>query len=501
MDLTSGGTLEMVHAFEDFAGDGQAWVATYSGGTNYPANLEDVLIYMDLDGDDGQTGGGAPFTASIDTSGYAYPDDVYLGFWYTTDGGTYAWSYSIDDILVFNFIGGVPAYLYGTTLEFADDFEDGLDTFWMGGGCSKADNWWIYDEGLGAWVFDHVVDVGPPWPTYGPGIDDAAYFVVDLCDCWSFAEFVADHYLLVGPYDHAYIEVSTDFDPNSPIPMCQQDATWTIMWERGAPCTMDSYSSDFFTKAVDLMPYVEAGFDYVTIRFRYTSLGDQLPIFLDIFEAWHADYISNYQYWEVYDPEIRCKELTFTDETPPVTTLVFDNVNAKVSLYANDPGMYATGVAATYYKIDGGAQKEYTTPFTVQNGKHTVEYWSVDNAGNEETHKTGTVTVDTEPPTITITEPTAGIYLFGSKVLSMGSKPICIGKVTIKADASDDGTGVQMVTFDVDGDTGYATSAPYQYTYRGVKFGSAKATATAYDGIGLTAQDSVEFTIFSLGLI
>jgi hypothetical protein len=120
MDLTTGGFLDMVHAFEDYAGRGQAWVATYSGGFG-PSYLEEILIYMDLDGDDGALYGGAPFSAALDTSGYANPSDVYIGFWYTTDGGTYAWSYSIDDIYVYTFITGVPAFLwctYDPALEF-----------------------------------------------------------------------------------------------------------------------------------------------------------------------------------------------------------------------------------------------------------------------------------------------------------------------------------------------------------------------------------------------
>jgi hypothetical protein len=494
MDLSNGGTLEMVHAFEDFAGRGQAWVATYSGGFG-PSYLEEILIYMDLDGDDGALYGGAPFSAALDTSGYANPSDVYIGFWYTTDGGTYAWSYSIDDIYVYTFITGVPAFLwctYDPALEFADDFENGLDTFWLGGSHTKSGDYWTYDEGADLWIYDQYHDCGTQvWPTYGPGMDNALYTVIELgdeCEDWSFAEFIVDHTLYMDLYDHAYIEVSTDFDPDSTVPMCQQDATWTVMWERGVPCTQDRYFGYAYTKVIDLTQYIDAGFDKVTVRFRYTTLGND-------FNA-HP----NGGWWIIEAPMVQCKTETFTDTTPPVTTLVFDETSATVNLYANDPGMRASGVAATYYRIDGGSQQQGTT-FTVQNGQHSIEYWSVDNAGNEESHKTASVTVDTEPPTISITEPTAGIYLLGNKILSMGSQPICIGKVTIKADASDDGTGVQMVTFDVDGDTGYASSAPYEYTYRGVKFGSAKATATAYDGKGLTAQDSVDFTIFSLGLL
>ena len=183
--------------------------------------------------------------------------------------------------------------------------------------------------------------------------------------------------------------------------------------------------------------------------------------------------------------------------------MVFDDLTGTVSLFAYDPtGPAASGVCVTYYKIDGGATTEYTNPFTLSEGSSRVEYWSVDCAGNEESHKTSPeLIIDTTPPTVSITAPENGIYLFGSKLLSLGSKPICIGKVTIVADANDAGTGISLVTFDVDGDSGYDASVPYEYTYRGMKFGAATATVTAYDGKGLTAQDSIDFTIFSLGLI
>ena len=51
-----------------------------------------------------------------------------------------------------------------------------------------------------------------------------------------------------------------------------------------------------------------------------------------------------------------------------------------------------SGVAHTYYAIDPDIAApvwvEYTAPFVVNEpGSHTVFYYSVDNAGNEETVK------------------------------------------------------------------------------------------------------------------
>lgn len=62
-----------------------------------------------------------------------------------------------------------------------------------------------------------------------------------------------------------------------------------------------------------------------------------------------------------------------------------------------------TDVAATYYKIDGGAQQTYTGPFTVvDDGTHTFTFWSVDNEGNIETFPvTDGFKIDATPPTVT----------------------------------------------------------------------------------------------------
>lgn len=62
-----------------------------------------------------------------------------------------------------------------------------------------------------------------------------------------------------------------------------------------------------------------------------------------------------------------------------------------------------SGVLATYYRIDDGEVQTYGQAFTASlgDGDHTIEYWSVDNAGNGETHRSVTVSVDTAAPGIT----------------------------------------------------------------------------------------------------
>ena len=73
------------------------------------------------------------------------------------------------------------------------------------------------------------------------------------------------------------------------------------------------------------------------------------------------------------------QELTVkVDATAPVTTASVDG--SMVTLSATDP---TSGVYLTKYRIDDGEWMNYTVPFEVPgSGNHTVEFYSIDNAGN-----------------------------------------------------------------------------------------------------------------------
>jgi hypothetical protein len=89
------------------------------------------------------------------------------------------------------------------------------------------------------------------------------------------------------------------------------------------------------------------------------------------------------------------------DTTPPVTKSDAEASYvsaATVHLTATDAG--GSGVAHTYYKLDGGTQTEGSSVVVAATGTHTIEYWSVDGDGNiESPHKTATFTVGIALPT------------------------------------------------------------------------------------------------------
>ena len=93
------------------------------------------------------------------------------------------------------------------------------------------------------------------------------------------------------------------------------------------------------------------------------------------------------------------------DKTAPSTDATapdgWNNQSVTVSLVGKDA---LSGVDATYFKTDGGAQETYSAthqPTFSSDGVHALEYWSVDKAGNAETHKTVQVKIDGTSPTIT----------------------------------------------------------------------------------------------------
>jgi Tol biopolymer transport system component len=80
------------------------------------------------------------------------------------------------------------------------------------------------------------------------------------------------------------------------------------------------------------------------------------------------------------------------DSNAPVTVADYDNswhvIDYNINLTATDD---LSGVAETHYKINGGSTQTVSINgqplITTEGADNTLEYWSIDAAGNEETHK------------------------------------------------------------------------------------------------------------------
>jgi hypothetical protein len=101
----------------------------------------------------------------------------------------------------------------------------------------------------------------------------------------------------------------------------------------------------------------------------------------------------------------RIVRIDTTDPSTLATGLVADDHSG----YTRGPqtltlggGDASSGVAATYYTIDGGDRQTYGEPFSVSaQGSHTILFWSVDAAGNEEPSQAGYVNIDALAPSTT----------------------------------------------------------------------------------------------------
>jgi hypothetical protein len=108
-------------------------------------------------------------------------------------------------------------------------------------------------------------------------------------------------------------------------------------------------------------------------------------------------------------------------------------------------------VATTSYRINGGSAQAYTTTFSIaSDGVYTVEFWSVDVAGNTETHQTRIVRIDS-------TAPVTQAAVSGT----VGANDWYRSAVQVSLSASDNVSGVQNSFYRIDGGAIQAYAGPF----------------------------------------
>lgn len=99
------------------------------------------------------------------------------------------------------------------------------------------------------------------------------------------------------------------------------------------------------------------------------------------------------------------------DTTPPTTYAALYGIEGSDNWYRSSVQIYlnatdndgGSGVNHTVYRINGSEFSTYTDPIAVTaDGDYTVDFYSVDNAGNIENTETKSFHIDTTPPLITL---------------------------------------------------------------------------------------------------
>jgi len=504
---------------------GTGWT-TYVFPTNHPITGSTFVIVEWIAGYTG-------YPAGFDYQGTFIPD--LRGAWLCYLDTTNDWSSTLVDLWGAPAVWGLEAGICTggpSMLEYGDpipgifqgpdtsteDFEDKDISPWTCEAGSGGQHWFKEDENTdtipngaaaleddicgecGGWYTIPSANLVPWGYNQYQTIDNAVAFKLDLTDPIlnpNYIKFSAMmNYNLAK--ENIYIEFSPDWDGTSEM----ETATWVQYW---AHTPGDVYGDDTggwmsledITAMADPDPAQRWNIDeyageIVWVRFRLETDGNGAAIG----EGWAIDNI---------ELEIKPTGTPFEDTVAPETSLFFNDDTQMVTLVANDlPLNKGVGVDATFYKVDGGETMTYGGPFMIEEGTHTVEYWSVDNNENEELpHKTAELVVDNTPPVVEIISPEEGkLYLFGSPIIDriLGDNTLCIGKVPVEATATDE-SGVKTVLFKYNGETHWDNEAPYEHVFKEMHFGGLTISVSAIDVNGLTsAPVTMDITVYCLGL-
>ena len=134
------------------------------------------------------------------------------------------------------------------------------------------------------------------------------------------------------------------------------------------------------------------------------------------------------------------------DNTNPATTHQIDGTLGQNGWYTTEVGVdlsaddALSGIDETHYRVDGGAWQTGTELTLTSSTTHTIEYHSIDNAGNEELPHSLEVKIDTLPPTTKMQ--TSG---------TVGEDSWYVSSVQVTLNASDSASGVAETYHRVDG--------------------------------------------------
>src|SRR5438309_6531444 len=150
------------------------------------------------------------------------------------------------------------------------------------------------------------------------------------------------------------------------------------------------------------------------------------------------------------------------DTLPPASTAALSGSSGAGNWFVSSVGVTVSapdsqsGVATIQVRTDGGTWQLYTSPVTVAgDGTHTLDYYATDVAGNVESTHSVSVKIDTVPP--------ASL----SQVAGTPAGSGYLSPVTVTLSASDATSGVQSISYRIDGGAQWTYSAPFRVAGNG----------------------------------
>ncbi len=147
--------------------------------------------------------------------------------------------------------------------------------------------------------------------------------------------------------------------------------------------------------------------------------------------------------------------------------------NTKITLQTTDN---IAGVAQLKYSIDGKEYKNYTSPIYskyLSEGEHTIQYYAVDNVGNEEKVKEYSFFIDKTPPVL-VDEIMGNSYTVNGREYSSG-------RSKLKLTAIDNKAGVKEIKYSINNEPYMDYDKPFYLTSIS---GSLSVVSYAIDNVG-----------------
>jgi len=226
----------------------------------------------------------------------------------------------------------------------------------------------------------------------------------------------------------------------------------------------------------------------------------------------HTIYYNSIDWFNHIEPEK--KMVVLVDDTSPTTELKLDgntfsptgptwiSSSTSIILDSKDTGC---GLKSTYYRVNRGTWVPYQGPFHLDKGIFTVEFYAEDNLGNSEVCTAKTVGVDTQAPSITLTNPrTNHLYISGREILPLPRAgmvdAIILGQTQIDVTVNDTGCGVDTIKLYIDEKlyhkSHYTTSFSYLCNKRSV--GIHTIHIEALDILGHISNEQVKVWILNI---